>query len=282
MRVRTLTRSPDSAAPLIPLGVETVLGHLHDRQALAQLVAGSQAIVHCAGAVRGSSLEQFRRINSEGTQNLLVARAGHAPSAQFLLISSLAAREPHLSWYARSKREAEELVADSAGHWCVLRPPAVYGPGDVEMKTVFDLMKRGIALVPGEPTARHSLIHVDDLVTAIGECLKVEATRSKVLTACDGKTDGYDWLELAAIAAEIYRRPVRLLRPPGVLLDAVATVNLSLARLTGRAPMLTPGKLRELRFDNWVVDNSEITACTGWTPKIGLREGLPTVGGSAL
>jgi nucleoside-diphosphate-sugar epimerase len=38
--------------------------------------------------------------------------------------------------------------------------------------------------------------------------------------------------------------------------------------------MLTPGKLRELRHPDWVVDNHEITAATGWQPKIRLSEGL--------
>jgi nucleoside-diphosphate-sugar epimerase len=262
--------------------VETVTGTLHDHRALAQLTAGCQALVHCAGAVRGSNLEQFRHINTEGTRRVLQAQANCAQDARLLLISSLAAREPQLSWYAQSKREGEDLVAGGEGDWCVLRPPAVYGPGDVEMKAIFDMMKRGIALVPGAPTARNSLIHVSDLVEAVVACLRTEAAGGKILTVCDGKADGYDWFELAAIAAEIYRRPVRLLRLPGPMLDAVATINLHLARLTGRAPMLTPGKLRELRFPKWVVDNSEIAACTGWAPQIDLRSGLPTVSRSAL
>ena len=164
----------------------------------------------------------------------------------------------------------------------MLRPPAVYGPGDVEMKTIFELMKRGIALVPGAPTARNSLVHVSDLATAVVACLQADAAGGKVLTVCDGKANGYDWFELAAIAAEVYRRPVRLLKLPRAVLDSTAFINLSLARLTGRAPMLTPGKLRELRFPAWVVDNGEITACTGWTPQIGLREGLSDLSSSAL
>ena len=38
--------------------------------------------------------------------------------------------------------------------------------------------------------------------------------------------------------------------------------------------MLTPPKLRELRHTDWVADNDAITAATGWTPVVGLREGL--------
>ena len=249
-------------------------GSLDDRAALSELIADSQAIVHCAGAVRGSSLAQFRRSNLDGTRNLLEAAADRPANVRLLMISSLAAREPQLSWYAQSKREGENLVTSSDGDWCVLRPPAVYGPGDEEMQAVFASMRQGLALVPGSVAARNSLIHVTDLVAAMLACLEAADAGSQVLYACDGKPGGYDWKELAEIAATVFERRVRTLRVPGPLLDTFAAVNLSLARLTGRAPMLTPLKLKELRFPDWVVDNREITACTGWTPSIGLRQGL--------
>ena len=41
--------------------------------------------------------------------------------------------------------------------------------------------------------------------------------------------------------------------------------------------MLTPPKLRELRHEDWVVDNGAITAATGWVPRLGLRDGLATL-----
>ena len=87
---------------------------------------------------------------------------------RLLLLSSLAAREPELSWYAASKRGGEELLKTHTGlDWIVLRPPAVYGPGDKEMLPVFRAMSRGIAPVPGETTSRISLVHVNDLVMAV-------------------------------------------------------------------------------------------------------------------
>ncbi|HBO12917.1 MAG TPA: epimerase, partial [Halieaceae bacterium] len=66
---------------------------------------------------------------------------------------------------------------------------------------------------------------------------------------------------------------------PRLLLDLVASGNLASARLLGRAPMLTPSKLRELRHPDWVADNAAITAATGWRPAIGLAAGLATLPG---
>ena len=51
-------------------------------------------------------------------------------------------------------------------------------------------------------------------------------------------------------------------------------IRIGIANITGRAPMLTPPKLRELRHNDWVVDNDAITLATGWTPVVELREGL--------
>ena len=277
-----LARDRDRALPLELGGAELVIGDLQGRESLDKLVKGCDAVMHVAGAVRGNSLAEFRETNVEGTRRLLNAAEATGNSPRFLLLSSLAAREPQLSWYSRSKRDAEVLVANSTLDWMVLRPPAVYGPGDEEMQAIFDWMARGIATVPGAAAARTSLVHVDDLVDAIMACLSSEAVVGKVLELGDGKPAGYDWPELAAIAGDVYGRHVRLVRIPAPLLNAVALINLALARLTGRAAMLTPPKLRELRHADWVTDNTAITAATGWVPGIRLREGLAATREAAL
>ncbi len=280
--VRALARNPARAAALSAAGVDIIPGDLSDPAALASLVDGCDAVIHAAGAVRGNDQAQFMHTNRDGTARLVEAVSGRAPSAHFLLISSIAAREPLLSWYGRSKREGEERLMDSELDWTILRPPAVYGPGDEEMKTIFDWMARGIALVPGSTAARNSLIHVDDLVEGILACLTSPAARGQRLQLCDGKAGGYDWQELADVAGTVYRRRVRLWHPPTLLLDAIARINLWLGRLSDRPAMLTPPKLRELRHDNWVVDNEAISAATGWAPRISLGEGLGQLSKSAL
>jgi nucleoside-diphosphate-sugar epimerase len=274
-QVRALVRNPVRAATLAARGVVLVEGDLTDTRALQQLTADCAVVIHCAGAVRGNSQADFDRVNVAGTANLLTAINAQARRPRLLLLSSIAAREPQLSWYARSKREGEKLLEQFADlDRVVLRPPAVYGPGDKEMLPIFQWMHRGIALVPGSPEARTSLIHVSDLVGAIIACLQSEGANRQTFTLCDGKPDGYSWREIAGIAADYWSRPVHLWRVPRWLLDGIAALNSRTAGITGRAPMLTPPKLRELRHNDWVADNSAITAATGWAPKIGLRRGL--------
>lgn len=232
-------------------------------------------MVHLAGAVRGARQRDFDRVNVDGTAALLDAVSRSDPPPRVMLVSSLAAREPDLSWYAASKRAAEDLLADRRDlDWVILRPPAVYGPGDEEMLPVFRLMARGLAAVPGSAAGRLSLIHVDDLADAIIACLRSDRASRQVLSLHDGKAGGYDWTELAAVVSSLGGRRVHLWQVPPVLLNGVARLNLLSARASGRAPMLTPPKLRELRHRDWVVDNEAISGATGWHPRLELGAGL--------
>jgi nucleoside-diphosphate-sugar epimerase len=61
---------------------------------------------------------------------------------------------------------------------------------------------------------------------------------------------------------------------PLAVLKTVSSLNLHAARIFGYAPMLTPGKLRELRHPDWVCDNTAFSRKTGWEPRVMLEEGL--------
>jgi hypothetical protein len=95
----------------------------------------------------------------------------------------------------------------------------------------------------------------------------------------DGRPGGYDWGALAAAAGRNRYRRLRI--PPGFL-TALGFCNLQLSRLTGRAPMLTPGKVRELTEAEWLCDNSAFAAATAWKPQIDLATGLRLTLGSKM
>jgi nucleoside-diphosphate-sugar epimerase len=277
-------RNPALADDLVASGVTLVPGDLDDGDALRALLDNCDVVIQLAGAVRGNSQQSFDHTNVRGTQNLLEALATRKEKPGLILISSLAAREPGLSWYARSKYQAEQCLHNGPADldWAIIRPPAVYGPGDREMLPVFLWMARGIAPVPGDPAARVSLIHVEDLASAIIACLRLPRLQHRTFTLADGTPGGYDWGEMATIAGGVWQRKVRLVRLPGPLLDVLARANLALSRALTYAPMLTPAKLRELRHPDWVVDNDEITAATGWRPRVRLSKGLEELRNSRL
>jgi nucleoside-diphosphate-sugar epimerase len=151
-QIRGLVRPPSQGSPQVEIAIQWIEGDLGDPDSLRRLVSGVDAIVHCAGAVRGASQAHFNRVNVDGVARLVQAATEQHQLPRFLLMSSLAAREPHVSPYAASKRQGEEALAMGAGHmgWATFRPPAVYGPGDKELLPLFRWIGRGaLVVIPG-------------------------------------------------------------------------------------------------------------------------------------
>jgi nucleoside-diphosphate-sugar epimerase len=256
--------------------IRWVCGSLSDPDSLRRLLQGAAVVVHCAGAVRGASAEQFNQVNVEGVARLVQAARELHPTPRFLLISSLAAREPALSFYAASKRGGEGILRTLAGPMAttIFRPPAVYGPGDREMAPLLRCMQHGVAPVLGGSAARFSLLYVEDLARAIRHTLERPDWAPGPFEIHDGRSGGYSWEEVMTTVSRILSRPVRAVRVPLALLRAAAAGNLLLAHLCGTLPMLTPGKVRELTHPDWVCHDAPLREATGWTPRIGLEEGM--------
>jgi nucleoside-diphosphate-sugar epimerase len=270
--VRALTRAQRPPVTPPDQRVTWITGELAAGQGLAQLLTGADAVIHCAGAVRGACAADFDAINVDGAQFLVDATV-RARIGRLLMISSLAAREPELSMYANSKRRGEAVLVDCDLAWTIFRPPAVYGPGDKELTPLFALMRRGVAVTPGH-SGRFSLLFVDDLVRAMVAWLAAPDIRGRCLEIDDGTPGGYDWRALITAAETLRGGRVRHWPAPHRVLATLATLNQWQARRLRRLPMLTPGKVRELFHRDWVCRAGDIQGILNWQPEIRFAEGL--------
>ncbi len=273
-RVRALARDP-SRLPDHPL-LEPLRGSLEDDDALARLVTGADTVLHVAGLVAAAREADFHRINAEAAGRL-AETAARAGIRRFVHVSSLAAREPHLSPYAASKRASEAAVTGAAGarmSVAVLRPPAVYGPGDRATLGLFDQLTRPVTLLPGRRDMRVSLIHVRDLASALLHLAASEDIDGEVLEMDDGTPQGYTWEDMARIAGDVLRRPVRMVLLPRTLVRLAGFGADLVSTLTGRAFMLSAAKARELYHPDWVARPPTLAERTDWTPRIRFAEGF--------
>jgi len=275
-RIKALYRPSSTTPPELSDSVQWLAGNLEDLASLRALVSDTDAIIHCAGAVRGSTLEQFKKVNADGVTRILQV-AIEQNVARFILMSSLAAREPNLSFYAASKKLGEDALQDYSDKisWSILRPPAVYGPGDREMQPLLQLIKRGFVPIIGDRSAHFSLLYVDDLAEAV-TCLLNTSQRShgQCFELHDGHPDGYTWQQIADIAADLNGKGPRSFSIPRPLMQMIGSANVSLSRLVGYQPMLTPGKVREIFHPNWVCDNTAISMAIDWQPRVQFHEGM--------
>lgn len=257
----------------LPGACEQVPVGLTDIDKLTGIVAECSAVIYCAGTVRGRTITDFSMANTTGVKAMLEALERSNNTTPLLLLSSLAASRPELSDYAYSKFAGEQLLkGNSMLPWTILRPPAVYGPGDAEMLPIFKMIRRGLLAHAGPPDQRLSLLHVDDLVSAIIAWLPVsQKCLHKTFAIDDGTPDGYDW---RTIGEAVNDKKILTLTVPRFILEGAAKVNLLFSQLLGYAPMLSPGKVRELVQPEWLCDNRPFTEATGWQPKLDLAQGV--------
>jgi len=265
-RVRRLSRRPRQDR------IETVVGSLADAEALDRLLAGADAVVHAAGAIKALSRAEFMRVNRDGSRALAEAirRAGHP--MRVVAVSSMAARAPELSDYAASKRAGEAAFADFSDR-IVLRPTAIYGPGDRETAVFFKSANGLILPVPRCPGARVTAVHARDAAGAVA-ALVPPGPQGQVFELTDRNLCGCDWRELAAKLLDVTGGKARIVELPAAVFRAIALATAVKTRLTGRAEILTLGKVRELFHADWSSAGESQPPASLWRPAVDLDEGL--------
>ena len=262
--VTALTRRDQPARS----GLVWVNGDLQDRNALHRLVDGADAIIHVAGTISAPNAAGFEKGNVEGTLAMLAA-ATAGGVRRFLHVSSLAAREPKLSLYGGSKAKAEELVHSSGLDWAIVRPPAVYGPGDKETLELFRMAKLGLMLMP--PKGRVSVIHADDLARLLVALAGPSVPSNILIEADDGKPGGWTHREFArALASAVGTKPA-ILSSPGILLRAAAHLD---QWWRGEKAKLTTDRAAYFSHRNWVIEPKRACPPQLLQPKIETVEGL--------
>jgi nucleoside-diphosphate-sugar epimerase len=249
-------------------GLEWVAGDLQDRDALHRLIDGADALIHVAGTISAPNAAGFDKGNVQGTLAMLAAATAGGVH-RFVHVSSLAAREPRLSLYGASKCKAEELVMSSGLDWAIVRPPAVYGPGDKETLELFRMAKLGLMLMP--PKGRVSVIHADDLARLLLALAGADVPSNILVEEDDGKPGGWTHREFArALAAAVGTKPA-ILSSPGILLRAAAHID---QWWRGEKAKLTTDRAAYFSHRNWVVEPKRACPPQIWQPEIDTSKGL--------
>ena len=257
-KVRALTRKPQTS----PAKIEWVQGALDRPDSLARLVEGADAVIHVAGAINARDRAAFEECNVVGTLNMIEA-AKEAGVRRFIHVSSLAAREPDLSDYGWSKARSEQVVGLSGLDWTIVRPPAVFGPGDTEMLDLFRMARRGIALVP---SGRMSAIYVDELARLLVTLAADHgASIRQIYEPDDGRPTGWSHRSFArAVARAVGRQRLSTVATPALLLKAGGRLDKLVRRSRAK---LTPDRARYIAHPDWVATEGACPPAALWRPE---------------
>jgi len=259
-----------------------------ERGELDRLLSATDVVIHAAGATRAPTVRGLEASNVDLTRAVMHA-AERANVSRVVYVSSQAAAGPApyrdkpidetsppapIDAYGRTKLAAERVVREFARVQSVIvRPAAVYGPGDRDFKVGFDLARQGIAIHAGNRAQWISIVHVDDLVDGIERA----ATNPNAVgqTFFFANDDPIQWGALFERAARAAGRSLLAdVEVPRPLVSLGAAFGDVAARVTGYASLLTSEKVRLSHPAFWICSSERAKRELGWLPRVSLEAGL--------
>ncbi|MCK5127835.1 MAG: NAD(P)-dependent oxidoreductase [candidate division Zixibacteria bacterium] len=263
-----------------------IIADITDPDSLKKAVYGTDYIIHLAGLVKAKKNSDYFAVNQQGTINLLNAIKNHnLKLKKFVLISSLAAFGPSkgiprkesdspnpLTTYGKSKLAGEEALDPYREliPITVLRPPGVYGPGDTEIFTLFDIVNKGFKPYMAGGNNKVQLIYVDDLAEAIKASMEIPESRNRAYMIAENRS--YTTREMLNIIGELLGKKGIGITIPRPLLNLIALFSELFFKLIGHTPHFSREKVRELT-DDWEMDVSRVKNELGFEAQVDFRTG---------
>lgn len=264
-----------------------VQGNLHSHKTLIAALEKCEVIFHIAAMVKAPSQKEFDFVNVEGTEQL-IRLATKAGVKKVVILSSLAASGPSIghplteddpmkpvSMYGKSKMRMENRIKEIALDdlsVTILRPPAVYGPREEQIFTLFSIMNKGFAPLIGDGfSPLISTIYVADLVSAL---LKATQQKQKGIHTyfVTGKEIS-NWNQIRDIFSIVMNKKVLSLKIPPKLVKNIAGVIETSAGFFGSYPVVNREKANEMVLE-WTCSGSKAEVELGFTPQFTLEDGL--------
>lgn len=288
--VRALVRKSSNTKFLSTLPNVTLWeGSVEDRASVFAATEGVSEVIHVAGLVKAKDAEEFRRVNTGGTQTMLDAALEHGVK-RFVFVSSQAAGGPSekggpavcvgketspVTAYGRSKLSAERLLIAQKDklHSVILRPPAIYGPRDREILIFFKAVMSGVLPLTNPLDAMYSMIYGPDCADACVKALTADVPSGSVYYVEDGVPISFK--EMIQLVEKALNKRAWIRVPlPERLVRTAARVSEMYGKLTDQPVMLTVDKCNELRASSWVCDGTAARLELGWEPRVIFAEGV--------
>ncbi|HSJ07943.1 MAG TPA: NAD-dependent epimerase/dehydratase family protein, partial [Longimicrobiales bacterium] len=241
--VRALVRPGTAAGSLADAGIEVVRGDITDARAVDAAVAGMTTVYHVAAVYRtaGHPDDHYRAVHVGGTRNILDAAARHrvdrvvhcSTVGVHGAIRDVPSDEDSPfnpgDIYQQTKLEGE-LVAQEAFRQglpgVVVRPAAIYGPGDLRFLKLFRAVRSGRFRMFGSGEVTYHLVYIDDLVAGFILCgEKPEALGRTYILGGSGYITLNAFVRMVAEALDVEaprgRLPIRPLIAAAVACEAL-------------------------------------------------------------
>lgn len=254
-QVKAIARASSNIAPLADLPVTWFRGEVDDLALIRSATADTEFIFHVAAAYRqaGVSDDVYERVHVRSTQALAREAANNPGFKRFVLVSTIGVhghiehppgdeRSPFApgDLYQRTKAEAECWLTEHAPAlrlpYTIVRPCAIYGPGDTRLLKVFKMAAHGWFLALGSGRTLYHLVHVDDLVAILERAALHDAAAGEAFIA--GASEPIPLDTMAATIGRSLGKHVRIVRFPAAPVFALAGLCERVCKPFGLEPPL--------------------------------------------
>lgn len=217
--VRVAVRHPEAASFLRRLGpdgsVEVVHADVSDESTVAEAVEGARSVVNSVGHYVEKPGATFHQVHALGARHI-ARRARQAGVERMVQISGLGADVASDSPYVRSRGIGDDLVREAFDGVTILRPSAIFGPGDALLNELADMVRRSPVLpLFGDGRTRLQPVFVQDVAEACVRALAEPSTAGGVYEL--GGPEVFAYRELVQLLLErMGRRRVVIPIPFGV------------------------------------------------------------------
>ena len=274
-------------------GAQLITGSVTDPGAVDRCMKGVEFVFHLAAAFRELNVPNsfYDEVNVGGTRLVFESARRHGVR-KFVYCSTCGVhgnvdRPPAnedapikpADYYQRTKYQAEAIVLDRAVQGMetvVVRPAAIYGPGDPErFFMIFKRVAKGTFPMFGSGRTLYHPLYIDNLVDAFLLCLRPGVGEGRAYLIAD--QDYYPIEEIVQAVARALDVPVRIPHYPVLPVVALGHVVEKICRPLGVTPPIFPRRVDWYR-QNRAFDISRARTELGFVPRISLDEGLRRTG----
>lgn len=291
LQVRAIARGSSRRDELGSLPVEWMIGDVYDRELARKAVSGMAYVFHAAASYRQAGVDdaEYHRVHVESTRYLAEAAANESGFKRFVHVSTVGVHG-HIEHppadentpfapgdiYQRTKAEAEtwlhEFARQRALPYTVIRPAAIYGPGDRRLLKVFKMAKAPVFVLLGRGRCLYHFIHVDDLTEAIIRAAWHPSAAGEAFICGDPEAMALE--QVGRIIADELKRPFRLVRLPAGPFFLAADITEAFCKPLGLSPPIYRRRVafftKDRSFDTGKLRNT-LGFQYQWQTEAGLR-----------
>lgn len=286
--VTAFVRPSPRVTPLRELGVQCLEVDITDRQSVRAAMPQADRVFHIAAMFRteDTNRENFRRVNADAVENLAAA-AREVGVGRFVHCSTVGVhghidhppadetyRAKPNDHYQSTKWEGERVARryiDDGLPGVIIRPGAIYGPGDTRFLKLFKTIDRGTFFMIGGGRALYHLTYIDDLIDGfllaadkpdvLGEAFIIAGPRYNTIQ------------EIADSIAAILGRKLPRLRVPLWPVEAAARVCETVCKPLKINPPLYPRRVEFFAMDR-AFSIEKAKRMLGYAPRVDMEKGL--------